>query len=335
MSRILITGGAGFVGSHLTEACLKAGHQVHVVVRAGSNDERLEHLADRISRHRFDLCSEVDLKHCLRNAEPHVIYHLAANPRRPQHTSVEDAKENVQEDLYNLITLLGAAATTRSPPDYLIRAGSLAEYGLAPIPYQEEAREAPITVYSAGLVAATHYVAALQPRLPFPVATARLALVYGPSQSTDYLVPSLITRCLAGENSLVRRPADRRDLIFVDEVVEALQRMAAMPMSKPTLVNICSGVAPTMREVAQLVVEQTGAEAHLVQYGDGSPPSGAADLRGSPERARTLLGWQARIMLADGIRRTVRWYRDCAVHEGQSGMAATTVSPKHRGLGVT
>ena len=87
----------------------------------------------------------------------------------------------------------------------MIRAGSLAEYGLAPLPTREEAREEPVTVYGASLVAATHFVGALQSRLPFSVATARLALVYGPSQSIDYLVPLLITRCLAGKNSIVNR----------------------------------------------------------------------------------------------------------------------------------
>jgi UDP-glucose 4-epimerase len=327
MARILITGGAGFVGSHLAGACLHAGHQVHVVVR--SSDERLQHLGDGVFRHRFDLRSEMELNRCLAGVEPEVIFHLAGSPRRPQHPGLADARESIHEDLEGLVALLGAAADARNPPQRIVRAGSLAEYGLSPVPYREEAREAPVTVYGAGLVAATHYVGALQSRLPFSVATARLALIYGPSQSTDYLLPSLITLCLAGENAVVRRPMDRRDLIFVADAVGALLRMAEAPLPKTAIVNISSGFAPTMREVAELVVEQTGAQPKLIKYADGSPPSGVANLCGSPERARDLLGWHARIGLAEGLARTVNWYRNRAFQNGSPKSAAAISSPKN------
>ena len=220
------------------------------------------------------------------------------------------------------------------PPDRIIRTGSLAEYGLAPLPYREDAREAPVTVYGAGLVAATQYVGALQSRLPFSVATARLALVYGPSQSVDYLLPALITRCLAGEVSIVRRPTDRRDLIFVEDAVGLCSAWLQRRCRRPRVVNISSGVAPMMREVAQLVIEQTGAAPDLIEYKYGGPPSGAADLRGSPELAQRLLGWQARTALAEGLERTVNWYRTHPVHERAPETAAAAIAPKHATAGA-
>jgi nucleoside-diphosphate-sugar epimerase len=335
MSRVLITGAGGFIGSHLTGACLRAGHQVHVVVRPGSSEERLRPLSDRVVCHRFDLRSERELRNCLADVSPGVIFHLAASPRRPQKVHLADARENVRDDLDCLIALLATAADARHPPDRVIRAGSLAEYGLAPAPHREEAREEPVTVYAAGLVAAAHYVGALQSRLPFSVATARLALVYGPAQSTEYLLPSLITRCLAGQHSIVLRPADRRDLVFVEDAVAALLLMAAVPLPRGVLINIASGVAPTMREVAQLVIEQTRVRPDLVEYGDGNSPGGASDLRPSPERARALLGWRARITLADGLKRTVSWYRDRALQKGTPETAKAASIARERTAGVT
>jgi nucleoside-diphosphate-sugar epimerase len=334
MSRILITGGAGFVGSHLAKACLKADHQVHVVVRPGSSDERLRCLGNRIVHHRFDLGSEIELKNCLAEVVPNVIFHLAWSPRRPQKPHLEDARDTMREDVDCLIALLDAAADNHHPPDRLIRAGSLAEYGLAPLPYREDAREAPVTAHGAGLVAATHYINALQSRLPFPVATARMALVYGPSQSIDYLLPALITRCLAGDDSIVWRPSDRRDLIYVEDAVAALLRMAAAPLPPAAVINISTGIAPTMREVAHLVIEQTGVDPDLVRYRYDSPPSGAADLRGSPERAHSLLGWQSRIALAKGLERTVNWYRSYPVHKPKPDRAAAAISPNHAPAGA-
>ncbi len=197
-----------------------------------------------------------------------------------------------------------------------------------------DAREAPVTVYAAGLVAATRYVEALQPRLPFSVATARLALVYGPRQSTEYLVPWLITRCLAAEHSTVRQPMDRRDLVFVDDVVAALMLMTETRLSGATVINIASGVAPTMRELAELVIEKTGANPDLVECAHGSQPSEGGDLRPSPELAQRLLGWQARTALAEGLERTVNWYRTHAVHERAPETAAAAIAPKHATAGA-
>lgn len=334
MARILITGGAGFVGSNLARACLREGHQVHLVVRPGSSEERLEDFCEEVFVHHFDLHSETELRRCMADVVPATVLHLAASPRRPPYPHLADARESLRGELDYLISLLAAAAEARCPPDRLIRTGSLAEYGSAKPPYQEDMRELPVSVYGASVVAATHYVTALQSRLPFPVATARLALVYGPSQSTDYLLPSLIARCLAGETSILRRPSDRRDLIFVDDAVAALQRMAAAPLAPAAVINICSGVSPTMREVAELVLEHTGADPALIKYGTGDPPTGATDLCGSPELAQRLFGWRARTMLADGIQQTVRWYRDRLLATLGSEAAAKVGMPQNQALGL-
>ncbi|WP_018185273.1 NAD-dependent epimerase/dehydratase family protein [Kaistia granuli] len=313
MSRVLVTGGAGFIGSHLVAACLAAGHSVHAIIRPGSDTQRLRPFDGRVTRHGFDLRDEDELKHCLGEVQPELIFHLAARPRRREDRSLDDVRDVAREDLLGLIGLLAAAAAAPRPASRLVRAGSLAEYGAAPSPYREDVREAPFTAYGAGLVAATQICAALQPRLPFPVATARLALTYGPAQSTDYLLPLLIQRCLAGEQTLVRHPTDRRDLVHVDDVIEALMRLGTASLPKAAIVNVASGLAPTMRQMAELVIAHTGADPASISYGDGHATSGAPDLRGSTDLARQWLGWQARIPLSEGIARTVTWYRASSV----------------------
>jgi len=311
MARILITGGAGFVGSHLVAACVAAGHEVHAVVRPASDDRRLKAVAGRIVQHRIDLRETLAVRHCVAAVCPELIYHLAARPRRPEAPDLGDARASIEEDLGCLVALIAAAAGASPPPRRFVRAGSLAEYGTAPAPYREDRREAPLGVYGAGLVAATHLCAALQRRVPFQLVTARLALIYGPAQSTDYLLPLLIRRCLEGEETFVHHPLDRRDLIHIDDVVEALLRLGAAPLPGGSLlVNIASGAAPTMRALATLIIAETGAVPDLIRFGDGQASSGAADLRGSTARARRILGWRARIPLPAGIARTVDWYRD-------------------------
>jgi nucleoside-diphosphate-sugar epimerase len=310
MPRILITGGAGFVGSHLAAAALAVHHQVHIVARPSSDISRLEKLGGQVERHRFDLQDDAELRRCLADIRPQIVFHLAASPRRREHAGLEDVHEFVRKDLDSLILLLSRLGESRLPPSVVIRTGSLAEYGTAPPPHREEQREEPVTAYSAALVAATQLVSGIKARLPFPVTTARLALVFGPAQSTDYFIPLLISRCLAEQEAVVLRPDDRRDFIFVDDVVAALLRLASVVGRKAGVINISSGVAPSMRKVAKLIVDLTEADQSLVKYRESSPAAGAPYLCCSPELASRLLGWRTRISLSEGLARTIQWYRE-------------------------
>jgi nucleoside-diphosphate-sugar epimerase len=179
----------------------------------------------------------------------------------------------------------------------------------------ESLREMPNTVYAAALVAGGHYVQGLQSRLPFPVVTASLSLTYGPAQSESFLIPSLIRRCLAGEPSTVRHPSARRDLIFVDDVVEALCRLAYADLRGGEVVNIASGNAPTMRETVTRILAATGADPALVEFGNVDN-SEDVDLCPSPALARELLDWNAHVSLDEGLERSVAWYRTAITQEG-------------------
>ncbi|WEX75614.1 NAD(P)-dependent oxidoreductase [Sinorhizobium numidicum] len=333
MSRILITGGAGFVGSHLARACLATGHQLHLIIRPGSNDERIHDL-DGVIRHNFDLLSETQLRQCLSDVQPECIFHLAARPRRRETPDLSDAMDGMREQLQGLTGLLSAAALAPRPPRIMIRTGSLAEYGSAPAPYNETTREAPVNAYGAELVAATHLIGALQRRLPFPVITARLALVYGAFQSTAYFLPWLITRCLAGEPSVVQHPDDRRDLIYVDDAVEALLHLADTRSSIGTIINIATGFAPKMRDVARLVLEETGADPALIQYGPAGGSSGLRDFRGATQLARSFIGWKASVPLAEGLVRTVEWYRERARLDGSCSQGQLPATPRRDRTGA-
>jgi len=308
MARIVITGGAGFVGSHLAGAAIEAGHEVHLIIRQASSDERLEPLKGKFSRHTLDLRSESELHSCLGQLSPDYIYHLAACPRRLQSSAFDDVRDGISDHLIGLTSLLAVAAHLPRPPKRLIRTGSLAEYGLAPAPFVETEREAPVTTYGGELAAATHLVHGLQRRLPFPVITARLALVYGETQSLDYLIPRVIMQCLKGEPVKVEHPQDRRDLLYVRDVAAPLLQLMTAAIDG-SLVNIASGVAPTMRTVCELIVRLTRSDPGLVHYGECTDSSGISELRGDTALARKTLSWSAQTGLEEGLHRTIGFYR--------------------------
>ena len=310
MARVLITGGAGFIGSHLARRCLERGDTVTVVARESTDAWRLEEILPRIGFERLDLKDKTALALVLAKAAPEAVFHLASEARRPVRPGLADVQEAIDADLTSLAGLLAAAASTASPPYVLIRGGSLAEYGAAPAPYLEDQREAPQSTYGAVMACCTMFQQALQARLPFAAVTARLALTYGPAQSSAFLVPQLIENCLAGRPTEIARPDDRRDLIHVDDVADALIALASKPEAvRGRVINVATGIAPRMREVADLVVTATGADPALLRLGSGTAEGGTPDLRGDPGLAAELLGWQPSIGLTEGIGRTVDWAR--------------------------
>jgi UDP-glucose 4-epimerase len=306
MARVLILGGAGFIGSHLAARCLNEGHIVHVLARPETSMHRLRQIEGKIRLHTLRLNDREALRRCFAEAEPELVFHLATLTRRKEEPGLSDAFASVNEDLVGLLSTLAVAAEAIPAPKMFIRTGTLAAYGRAPTPHVEFLREMPDTVYAAALVAGGHYVQGLQSRLPFPVVTARLSLTYGPAQSDSFLIPSLIRNCLSEESSIVRHPRARRDLIYIDDVVEALCRLSSSDIPGGTVINIASGNAPTMRETVTQIIAATGADPALVEF-RAAEPSEDVDLCPSPALAQELLDWKARVPLHEGIGRTVAW----------------------------
>ena len=222
MAIVLIVGGAGFIGSHLVDRCLEEHHAVHVITKPTTDLYRLEGHLDCIHVHQLDINNHGALEPVLGEIKPELIYHLAIATRRKTMPHLGDAFASVKEDVLGLLSVL-AAAEASGTPRMFISTGSLAAYGRTPASHVESAREVPQSVYAAGLVAGVHYVEALQARLPFPVITARLSLV---NQSDEFFIPSMIKQCLTGRASVVQNPHARRDLIYVDDAVDALQTIA-------------------------------------------------------------------------------------------------------------
>ncbi|SDK91246.1 NAD-dependent epimerase/dehydratase family protein [Aliiruegeria lutimaris] len=308
MVRVLITGATGFIGSHLARACLDRGDAVAVIARPDSSMERLADIEGQLDFHRLELTQPGSLRRCFAATRPERVFHAGARTRFDAQDDLGDMADSVDENLIPLIALLSAAAAADPPPKAFIRAGTIAEYGDISTPYVETARENPRNAYGASFLAGTHFMTMAQSRLPFRAVTARLALTYGPGQSQSFLIPQMIAKLLDGRPVEIRRPQDRRDLIHVDDVVRGLLRIAEEPDAAGSLVNLCSGVAPRVAEIARMLVELTDATPDLVriEQTDHAP----VELVCSPAHIRDSLGWSPQIPLPDGLERTVKWVRE-------------------------
>ncbi len=164
------------------------------------------------------------------------------------------------------------------------------------------------------MVAGAHYSAIVQPQLRFPVLTARLALTYGPGQIGNYMLPALLRCCLAGGTFTVHRPDNRRDMVFVDDIVAGLRAMTRSDLPGGTILNLSSGQAPTVREIVDTSPRDvTGTPADRIRFDANETPNFRVDTHsGVPDLAAALLGWRARISLQEGIARTARSFLELA-----------------------
>ena len=280
-----------------------------MLVRPETASDRLQPIAGEVTVHRVALKDADALERWLQLAAPDQVYHLASETRKTVTPSFAAARQTILDYQVELITLLEALAGMQQPPKSLVRAGTIAEYGEAPTPGHEDQREAPTTPYGAAFTAGTHYIQMLSAVLPYPVVTARLALVYGAGQSDAFLIPAMIRACLEGRKTVIRRPRDRRDLLYIDDAIEALVRCGDAPPPGCSVINIGTGIAPTMREAAGIVISATDADPALVEFDESDPYQPVSELWVTTDRARELIGWSSTTPLDAGIARTVEAMR--------------------------
>lgn len=306
--RVLITGGEGFIGRHLRHFLQDRGDEVLVAGRPRTTS----HEGMDTGVLRVDLSDRNAVNAVFAHERFDVVFHLAARTRRESKEDLSHWVGGAEEDLVSLLTVVSAAAASHAPPRAFVRTGSIAEYGHIPLPYREDSREYPTTAYGTALLAGSRYLDAMQPSLPFPVANARLALTYGPGQSPSFLVPRLLRDVPAGREVHVARPDDRRDLVYVGDIVHGLVRLSRGFCGT---VNLGTGRACTMREVAQIVLRLTGADEHLIRL--GPPVAAPVELRVDPELAARRIGWTARIALKEGLERCLRALHPIAHVKGE------------------
>lgn len=306
---MLVTGGTGFIGSHLVHALVERGLEVHVLHRATSAFARLAGVAERVSLWPVEFGDGPALARLCAELRPRTVFHLAGDTGMrfldPELSQLRaSAAEYVRAGL-ELVLALRAAGTVR----VLVRAGGIEEYGRGPAPFSEAQREAPVSPYSAGQVALTHYLQMLQPSLDFDVLSVRPALIYGPAQSDGFLVPALIRACLAGRDFAMTSGQQARDLVFVDDLVDALLLAATTPGLAGQVLNLGSGRAHVVLDVARTIVRLCQASIALQV---GSAPARASEIERQlldSTRAAERLGWRAETALEDGLAATIAWYR--------------------------
>lgn len=332
MNRVLVTGGAGFIGSNLVEALLaREGVEVLNVdklVIPGTIATLQAFEANPAHRFvRLDLCDASVLARTVASFRPDVVFHLAAESHVDR--SIDDPGAFVHSNVVGTFNLLEATRRywrSLSPGDRngfrFVHVSTDEVMGsLEPDdpPFTEASPYRPNSPYAASKASADHLARAWWHTYGLPIIVTNCSNNYGPRQYPEKLIPLAVTRALAGlEIPVYGDGSNVRDWIFVDDHVAALQRVATAGKTGATYVigggqersnlelvetlcdlldEMCPKASGSYRDQVRFVPDRPG---HDYRYAIDS------------HRMEHELGWQPECRLAEGLRRTVRWYLDNA-----------------------
>ncbi len=308
--RILVTGAAGFIGSHLTEMLTKAGAGVRVFVRYNSSNGK-GNLVDLDK----SLLEEIEvMAGDLRDAEAvaravtgcDLIFHLAALVGIPY--SYQNPREVVETNIVGTLNVLTAARDQKV--SRVVHTSTSEVYGSAQYVPMDEAH--PLrgqSPYSASKIGADKLAESFYAAYELPVVTIRPFNSYGPRQSARAVIPTIITQALTGSEIRLGSRDTLRDFTFVLDTVAGFMRAAQVEQAVGRVINIGSGQEVSISELARRVVDTI----------DGSGPIVLDEARLRPGRsevkrlladnrlAKELLDWEPQVGLDEGIRRTTAW----------------------------
>jgi len=303
--RVLVTGGAGFIGSHVVERLLADGHEVSVVDNCSAG--RPSYVARPATLHVCDLRSP-RLEAVFADARPQAVVHVAAQASvgRSVTDPVVDASVNILGTL-GLLTACRRWGVTRVV--YTSTGG--AAYGdTEVVPTPEDHPTNATSPYGVSKVAAERYLECWAGLTGLSVLTFRLANVYGPRQNPRGeagVIAIFVYRLLRGEGCVINGDGGQtRDYVFVGDVAEAIARSLERPETRG-VVNIGTGLETSVNEVYERLARAIGIDCPATHA-----PAKPGEQRRSvldPTRAKMLLGWTPTVSLDDGLQRTVAAFR--------------------------
>lgn len=300
--KILVTGGAGFIGSCIVDMLLKENHRVSVIDNLSSG--KIENLNTRAVFYRESLSNHEKIAEILEKEKPEIVYHLAAqiNIRKSLENPVEDAKINIIDTL-NLLNL----SVKNKVNHFIFSSTGGAIYGdTIEIPTQESVEARPLSPYGISKLAIEKYLHFYNKFHGLKYTILRYSNVYGPKQNSEGeagVISIFLNQMLKKRHPTIFGGIQTRDFVFVRDVARA--NLLALNDDKSETYNICTGKETDIIGIFE----------KLNKYFDNKFEPEFKEMKGeqlrsclSYEKASRLLGWQPEIKLDEGLDKTYCWF---------------------------
>ncbi len=314
-STVIVTGGAGFIGSELVRQLAERGERV-VIIDNLVNGKR-ENVANVLSPDvRLQVSDVRDIDAVVPHLrEARIVYHLACLGVRH---SVHSPHENHDVNATATLKLL-AAARQADVPRFVYVSSSEVYGGVESTPIlgdaiSEDHPAFPCTVYGGSKLAGESYTRAYFRTYGYPTVVIRPFNTYGPRShhegDSGEVIPKFLLRCLAGRPLIVFGDGSQsRDFTFVSDTAAGILLAGDHPKAVGETINLGSGTDVRIADLAKTVASVTGRPNAEIVY-DEPRPGDVYRLIADVSRARALLGFEPRVSMADGLQRLLQWYRD-------------------------
>ncbi|MDQ3806012.1 MAG: SDR family oxidoreductase [Acidobacteriota bacterium] len=313
---VLVTGGAGFIGSHITETLARGGARVRVIDDLSTGHaENVEEIGGRVEFVRGSLNDPEALRRAVAGVE--LVFHEAAIPSVPR--SVENPEETHRacaEGTFALLAAARAAGVRR-----LVYAASSSAYGDQPtLPKTEDMAPQPLSPYAAAKLVGEYYCQVWTRTYNFETVCLRYFNIFGPRQDPSSTYSGVISRFIAalmkGERPVIYGDGEQtRDFTYVANVVDANLRAADAAAGVGQVINVANGKQTSLNQLLDVLKKITGrgevgAEHREPRLGDVL--HSLADIT----RARELLGYEPQVQLEEGLRLTLEWWKQSRFARG-------------------
>jgi UDP-glucose 4-epimerase len=303
--KIVVTGGAGFIASHIVDAYIQLNHEVYVIDDLSTGQSR--NLNSSAKLYTVDI-TDPKAGRLIAEIKPHVLNHHAA--QMDVRRSVADPSFDARVNIIGFINLLEACKDAGVKRVIFSSSGGAVYGDREPIPATEAHETLPLSPYGVSKLTGELYLGYYYMAFGLPYVALRYANVYGPRQSTQGeagVVAIFISQLLAGKNPLINGDGKQtRDYVFVGDVVRA--NIAALDSDSIGAVNIGTGKETDVVTLYELLREGVGSHVKAI-HGPAKPGEQRRSCL-ETSLASAVLGWRPEVALQEGLRQTIAYYRE-------------------------
>lgn len=303
----LVTGGTGFLGSHLVHRLVRDGYEVHLLIRTQSDFWRLADVLPQVQCHTGALEDPASLRAAVAAAAPEFVFHLGSSTVVAG--SAAASEQLVTVNLGGIVNLLDACASV----DYkgFVAAGDSFEYAPSHSSLRETSWPQPINLHGITKLASTLYAQSIAATERRPIVILRLFSTYGPYDNPRRLVPRVIDSGLFGKPLTLSRPGIVRDWVYIDDMVELLvQAGQNAGRVSGSVFNAGSGIAVDLGTIVNTILRLTGSRVEPSWGVFPAPDHDSYPWVADTQRTFQEFSWRPATSLEDGLGATIAWVQN-------------------------
>jgi len=303
---VLITGGAGFIGTNLIKELLRLNYSVNLILKKSSDPWRIKDILNKIKTYHVDLLNRKKLTEIINSINPNFIIHLATYS---DYRNQADVKEMTDVNIKGTLNLLLASKNV----DYniFINTGSSSEYGIKDEPMKENDLLEPISFYAVTKASTTLLCQVFAKEYQKPIVTLRPFSAYGPYENKTRFIPTVIKAIIKNKPIKLTPGNQRRDFIYVKDIVDIyIKTLSYGKKLSGQILNMGTGIEYTNDEVVEALFKVTGKKVNIEK---GAFPKRLWDTShwvADISKTKRVLKWKPRFDLEKGLRETYFWFKN-------------------------